>query len=65
MLKFFRKIRQKLLQENKFGNYLKYAFSEIQFLIIPIISPFKGLDMGRTNDYSQDPTVPLGTGYIL
>ncbi len=63
MLKFFRKIRQKLLQQNKIGNYLKYAFGEIQFLIMLIISPVRDF-IWVEQTISQDTTVPLGTGYL-
>ena len=37
MLKFFRKIRQNLLMENKTGKYLKYAIGEILLVIIGIL----------------------------
>lgn len=37
MIKFFRKIRQKLLSENKFSNYLIYAFGEIVLVVIGIL----------------------------
>ena len=37
MIKFFRKIRQNLLTENKTGKYLKYAFGEIILVIIGIL----------------------------
>ena len=37
MIKFFRKIRQNLLMENKTGKYLKYAFGEILLVIIGIL----------------------------
>ena len=37
MIKFFRKIRQKLLLEGKTGNYLKYAFGEIILVVIGIL----------------------------
>jgi hypothetical protein len=37
MLKFFRKIRQKLLQQNKVGSYLKYAIGEIFLVVIGIL----------------------------
>ena len=37
MIKFFRKIRQKLLSENKFGKYLKYAIGEILLVMIGIL----------------------------
>ncbi len=36
MIKFFRKIRQRLLTENKFSKYLIYAFGEIVLIIIGI-----------------------------
>jgi len=37
MVKFFRKIRQKLLSENKFTKYLIYAIGEIFLLVIGIL----------------------------
>jgi len=37
MIKFFRKIRQKLLSENKFSKYLIYAFGEIVLVVIGIM----------------------------
>ncbi len=37
MIKFFRKIRQNLLSENKTGKYLKYAFGEIILVVIGIL----------------------------
>jgi len=37
MIKFFRKIRQKLLYENRFGNYLSYAIGEIILVVIGIL----------------------------
>ena len=37
MIKFFRKIRQKLLSENKFSKYLLYAFGEIVLVVIGIL----------------------------
>ncbi|MEO9887119.1 MAG: DUF6090 family protein [Balneola sp.] len=37
MLKFFRKIRQKLLSENKFSKYLIYAIGEIILVVIGIL----------------------------
>lgn len=37
MLKFFRRIRQKLLAENKFSKYLLYAFGEIVLVVIGIL----------------------------
>jgi len=37
MIKFFRKIRQSLLSENKFSKYLLYAIGEIALVIIGIL----------------------------
>lgn len=37
MIKFFRKIRQNLLKQNKIGKYLVYAFGEIILVVIGII----------------------------
>ncbi|PKA99791.1 hypothetical protein B0O79_3512 [Flavobacteriaceae bacterium MAR_2009_75] len=37
MIKFFRKIRQKLLSENKFSKYLFYAIGEIVLVVIGIL----------------------------
>jgi len=37
MIKFFRKIRQKLLTENKFSKYLLYAIGEILLVVIGIL----------------------------
>jgi uncharacterized protein (DUF2249 family) len=37
MIKFFRKIRQKLLSENNFGKYLLYALGEILLVVIGIL----------------------------
>lgn len=37
MIKFFRKIRQKLLDENRFSKYLIYAIGEIVLVVIGIL----------------------------
>ena len=37
MIKFFRKIRQNLLTENKFSKYLLYAIGEIILVVIGIL----------------------------
>ena len=37
MIKFFKKIRQKLLTENKFSKYLLYAIGEITLVVIGIL----------------------------
>ncbi|MCK5400706.1 MAG: hypothetical protein KAJ28_03655 [Flavobacteriaceae bacterium] len=37
MIKFFRKIRQQMINENKTSKYLKYAIGEIVFVVIGIL----------------------------
>ena len=37
MIKFFRRIRQRLLSENKFSKYLLYAIGEIVLVVIGIL----------------------------
>ena len=37
MIKFFRRIRQKLLTEGKTGRYLQYAFGEILLVVLGIL----------------------------
>ena len=51
MIKFFRKIRQKLLAENKFSKYLIYAFGEIILVVIGILI---ALQINNWNEYRQD-----------
>ena len=48
MIKFFRKIRQQLLTENKFSKYLLYAIGEI---ILVVIGIFIALQL---NNWNQD-----------
>ena len=37
MIKFFRKIRQKLAYENNKGKYLRYAIGEIALVVVGIL----------------------------
>lgn len=48
MIKFFRKIRQKLLTENKVSKYLFYAFGEIMLVMIGILLAL------QVNNWNQD-----------
>jgi hypothetical protein len=48
MIKFFRKIRQKMLTENKFSKYLIYAIGEIILVVIGIL-----IALG-INNWNQD-----------
>ena len=47
MIKFFRKIRQKLLSENKFSKYLIYAIGEILLVVFGILI---ALQIGDINE---------------
>ncbi len=51
MIKFFRKIRQKLLTENKFSKYLIYAFGEIVLVVIGILL---ALQINNWNEESKN-----------
>ena len=48
MIKFFRKIRQKLLTQNKFSKYLLYAVGEIVLVVIGILIAL------QINNWNQD-----------
>ena len=51
MIKFLRKIRQKLLTENKFSKYLLYAVGEILLVVIGILI---ALSINNWNDARKD-----------
>ena len=51
MIKFFRKIRQKMLSENKFNTYLIYAIGEIILVVIGILI---ALYINNLNTEKQD-----------
>ncbi|MCL6257665.1 DUF6090 family protein [Aquiflexum sp. TKW24L] len=51
MISLFRKIRQKLLEENKAGNYLKYAIGEIFLVVIGILI---ALQVNNWNEQRKD-----------
>ncbi|NOQ75283.1 MAG: hypothetical protein GQ574_24945 [Crocinitomix sp.] len=51
MIKFFRKIRKKLLTENKFSKYLIYAFGEIILVVIGILI---ALSINNWNEAKKD-----------
>ncbi|MCA0154525.1 DUF6090 family protein [Winogradskyella vincentii] len=53
MIKFFRKIRQNLLSENKFSKYLIYAFGEIILVVIGILI---ALSINNQNENKKDKT---------
>ncbi len=51
MIKFFRKIRQQLLTENKFSKYLIYAVGEILLVVIGILI---ALQINNWNQYQKE-----------
>lgn len=51
MIKFFRKIRQRLLTENKFSKYLIYAIGEIVLVVIGILI---ALSINNWNEEKKD-----------
>jgi hypothetical protein len=51
MIKFFRKIRQRLVSENKFSKYLIYAFGEIILVVIGILI---ALQINNWNEERKD-----------
>jgi hypothetical protein len=53
MIKFFRNIRRKLLQEGKTANYLKYAIGEIVLVVIGILI---ALQVNNWNEMRKDQT---------
>jgi hypothetical protein len=50
MIKFFRKVRQKLLSENKFSKYLLYAIGEILLVVIGILI---ALNINNSNELKK------------
>ena len=49
MIKFFRKIRQKLLTENNFSKYLLYAIGEIMLVVIGIVIALQLNNLNENN----------------
>jgi hypothetical protein len=59
MIKFFRKIRQNLLMENKTGTYFKYAIGEIVLVVIGILIALSINNWNETNKNEQEQIVFL------
>ena len=59
MIKFFRKIRQSLLTENKFRKYLIYAIGEIVLVVIGILIAL------QINNYNQERIIKEQNQIIL
>ena len=66
MIKFFRKIRQKLLSENKFSKYLIYALGEIVLVVIGILIALQINNLNeqrKQNNLEQDYLFALKTEF--
>ncbi|NJN49872.1 MAG: hypothetical protein HC798_00130 [Polaribacter sp.] len=50
MIKFFRKIRQKLLEQNRVSKYLLYAFGEIVLVVIGILIALQVSNWNKQNE---------------
>ncbi|MGB0916573.1 MAG: DUF6090 family protein [Flavobacteriales bacterium] len=59
MIKFFRKIRQQLLSENKFSKYLIYALGEIVLVVIGILIAM------QINNWNEQRKVDIEIGKVL
>ena len=59
MIKFFRKIRQNLLMENKTGKYFKYAIGEIVLVVIGILIALQINNWNEENKVSKRETLIL------
>ncbi len=54
MIKFFRKIRKRLLTENKFSKYLIYAIGEIILVVIGILIEYDKMDKTHHVEMIED-----------
>ena len=59
MLKLFRKIRKKMLTENKFSNYLLYSVGEIILVVVGILIAL------QINNWNQDRIAHKETEVLL
>jgi len=59
MIKFFRKIRQQLIAQNKFTKYLLYAIGEIILVVIGILIAL------QVNNYNEAKKQEIKTKEIL
>ena len=57
MIKFFRKIRQRLLTENKFSKYLIYAIGEIILVVIGILIGLSSYTAGVISRAADHPNI--------
>jgi hypothetical protein len=63
MIKFFRKIRQKMISENKFSKYLIYAIGEILLVVIGILIALQ-VNIWNNESANRDKEINLLTEMI-
>ena len=54
MIKFFRKIRQKTLAENKLGKYLMYALGEIILVMIGVLLAMQANNLNENRKKNEN-----------
>ena len=59
MIKFFRKIRQQLVTENKFSKYLLYAIGEIILVVIGILIALQLNNLNEINKVKDTEVIYL------
>ena len=59
MIKFFRKIRYNLMEQNKTGKYLKYAIGEIILVVIGILIALQVNNWNENRNAKKDELVAL------
>ena len=57
MIKFFRKIRYNLMEQNKTGKYFKYAIGEIVLVVIGILIALSINNWNRNEKTKSNPGV--------
>ena len=65
MIKFFRKIRQKMLTENKFSKYLLYAIGEIVLVVIGILIALQVNNMNEVEKVKDKEVIYLNALDVL
>jgi sensor domain CHASE-containing protein len=56
MIKYFRKIRKKLLTENKFSKYLLYAIGEIILVVVGILI---AVQLNNQNEFRKQKLIEI------
>jgi sensor domain CHASE-containing protein len=62
MIKFFRKIRQNMIKENKVSKYLLYAIGEIVLVVIGILI---ALQINNQNEFRKQKLVEINISKMI